>query len=435
MASYEWLEYNGTMLVNTLRTALLARAMGVDTVRINAASLAWLDGAMPRYTGFGLGGFGEGEFGFGELVEGLDYGAITDAPWYDAGYPASSEFAGFIPLDVRGLDDSSLESATVEYITDGGHVGKARNATLPIVANFAIIAKTERGAEYGKRWLDRVLMASGPRPFCAGADLRYFRWAGADAPIVHRRNVRLTRGTSVTLKRKSTCSATWLVTFTMTAADPYEYGEPDPKIDHMGGATPTTGPGVTSSGSLVLTQVPCAEYDYSPIYDPLYPALVAPPAPPDFLPAGWTIESGDTFDRRWARISPVEPSSLNTVPVIQLHTTTEARMVRVSVWPGGSAADDQCDPLFSVVVSYLPAYVRFYIDGERKAAYVWDGYSPIVRRTDSLVYSNDADPVQWAAFNDPAGLLVTLDTFAKVGGGYEGDGNITASLALTPKSD
>lgn len=433
MAKYDWLEYNGTVLVNASRTVLLARAMGVDTVRIRPESVAWIEGALPLYTGFGLGGFGDGEFGLGERIP-QDYSDITLAPWYDPDYPASSEFAGFIALDVRGLDESTFESTAIEYINDGGHAGGSRNATLSIVANFAIIAKTERGAEYGKRWLDRVLRADGPRAFYTGADLRYSRWSGADAPIAHRQNVRLSRGSSVTNQRRSACASTWLVTFTLTAADPYEYGEPNLKIHEMGGPV-VDGPGVTSSGSLVMEQVPCAEFDYSPVYDPLYPALIAPPAAPDFLPAGWNIESGDTFERHWARISPVEPSTLNTVPVIQLHTTTEARMLRVSVWPAESLVDDQCFPLFSVVVSYLPAYTRFYVDGQRNAAYIWDGYSPVVRRTDSLVYSHDADPIQWTAFNDNDGLLITLDVFAKDGGGYQGDGNVRAALSLVPKSD
>lgn len=404
--SYDgWLEYNETVLVNVARTVALSRAMGVDIVRVDPTKVAWIAGVAPGDP---------------------DYADITTAPWYDAQYPASEEFAGFIPLSLTGLDDSTLESSTVEYITDGGTTAKTRNATLSLVANFALIAKTERGAEYGKRWLDRTLRGSGPKQYaCSGVDLRYSRWMGADAPVVHRRDVRLTRGTSVTSKRRSACAALWMVTFTLTAADPYEYGEPDQKITDMGGAV-TTGPGVTSSGSLDLTETPCAQYDYSPIYDPLHPALLTPPAPPDFLPDGWTLTAGDAFTRKWARISPAEPSSLNTVPVIHLTTTTEARMVRVSVWPAASAVDDQCDPLFSAVVSYLPANVDFYIDGEQKTSYVFNG--GFARRTDSLVYASDANPVQWPAFNDHDGLLVTLDVFG-------GATTVRAALAMVPKSD
>lgn len=438
MACKDWLEYNGTVLVNHARTVALSRSLGIDTVRIRPESVAWIEDAIPVYTGFGLGGFGLGEFGLGEIVP-QDYADVTTAPWYDPDYPISGEFAGLVALDLSGFDDSTFERETIEYITKGGNAGKARNATLAMVARFAIIAKSERGAEFGKRWLDRVLHADGPHPFSAGVNLRYSRWAAADAPVAHRRDVSLSRGTSVTSRRDGRCASTWIVTFTLTAADPMEYGEPELKVAGLGGAGefPEAGGDVTAAGALVAVETPCAEWDYSPIYDPLYPALVAPPSAPDFYPAGWGIEAGDTFYRRWARIGPVEPSTLNTVPMIQLHTTVEARMVRVSVWRGNAEPDDQCDPLFSAVVSYLPAHVRFYIDGEQQASYVWDGYSPVVRRTDSLVYSPEANPVQWAAFNDPDGLLVTLDVFAKAGGGfgYEGNGFVTASLALTPQSD
>lgn len=466
MAYDGWLEYNDVVLVNVSRTVALARAMGVDTVRVRPESVDWIAGVAPGDT---------------------DYADIATAPWYDPDYPATSEFAGYIPLSMTGLDDSTLESTTVEYITDGGHAGKSRNSTLQVVGNFAIIAKTERGAEFGKRWLDRVLRSAGEsRTFCTGADLRYSRWLGADAPVVHRRDVRLTRGTSITSKRRGSCSATWLVTFTLTAADPYEYGEPEPMIGRMGGPGPTVGPQMTDSGMVDLVETPCAQFDYTPIYDPLHPALVAPPVAPDFLPDGWDIEPGDPFTRYWARINPVEPSSLNAVPVISLYTTSglgsptgpvtggtgsggpgtpagfglggfglgefgfgellgggggggsnddggdggAARMIRVSIWPAASEVDDQCDPLFSAVVTYLPANLPMYVDGEQKATYVWDGYSPVVRRADSLVYSDDANPLQWAAFNDPDGLLVTLDTFDTVNGG-----NVRAALALVPKSD
>lgn len=410
MAYDGWLEYNGVEVVNLSRTAQLAETLGIDSVWINPSSVAWI----------------QAELG------GIDYDIVTTAPWYDAGFPASAEFAGIIPLGFPGLDDSTTEASTVEYITDGGRSGKQRNATLPIVASVAIVASTDRGAEYGKRWMDTVLRNRGARTFCAGVDLRYFRYVGAGAPVAHRRDVRLTRGSSVTRKRSTDCSVTWLVTFTLTCDDPFEYSDPVDVLAGLGGVTPTGD--VINSGSLVLTQQSCPVYDYTPLYDPLYPALVPSPTAPDFYPAGWDIAEGMTFERFWARVTPTEPSTLNMVPLIMLSTLTEARMVRVSIWPSTSATDDQCDPLFSVVVAYLPANTDFYVDGELQASYVWDGFSPAVRRTDSLVYGPDAKPVEWASFNDPVSLLVTLDLFAE-SGDYEGSGDVRASLALISKSD
>jgi hypothetical protein len=119
-------------------------------------------------------------------------------------------------------------------------------------------------------------------------------------------------------------------------------------------------------------------------------------------------------------------------------------MVRVSLWPATANEADQCDPIWSVVVTYLPGEQEFTIDGEQKVSYVWNGVSPGVSRADSLVYGPDAEPVDWTAFNDADGLLFTLDLMD--GGGSDGvtsadlgsDGvlaDVKASLALVPKSD
>jgi hypothetical protein len=617
MAYDGWLEYNGVEVVNLSRTAQLAQALGIDTVWTTPESVAWIQTALG-----------------GSL-----YNDISEAPWYDPGYPASTEFAGIVPLSFPGLDDSTMESTPVEYITDGGHSGKPRNATLPIVANVAIIASTDRGADFGKRWMDRVFRSSSDnRVFCSGADLRYFRWEGVDSPIAHRRDVRQTRGSSVTRKRRTDCSATWTVTFTLTAADPFEYSEAFPMLVGLGGGAPYVGqithtnladepnvvsgdrwslagatgwtasldsvtpirgtvsrrttvvdtgsgiagalsllgpggtlswsvvpgayfssymdvrvgvadciahldvdfrdgsnvsvggttlgfanltatvpsrfggsalvpstavsavlsiqvddfsgtsvgqtvtydglvvelrstndglatyfdgdtapvgdkvyqwlgsPGVSQSieavgslvpanGSVALVQTTCPVYDYTPVYDPLYPALVPAPTPPDFYPNGWDIEDGMTFTRFWAEVDSIEPTYLDVVPVITLSSSTEARMVRIGIWSGDSDPSDQCgDLLFGAVVTYLPAGVDFIIDGEQKASYVWDGVSTAVRRTDSLVYSFDAKPVDWAKFTDPESLLITLDIFSD-SSGIEGDGEVRAALSLVQKSD
>jgi hypothetical protein len=411
MATDGWLEYNGVEIVNLSRTVQLAEALGIDSVWVNPSTVQWIQ----------------------DTLGGVDYDSPTTAPWYDAGYPASAEFAGVIPLGFPGLDDSTTEASTVEYVTDGGRSGRQRNATLVIVGSIALVASTDRGADYGKRWLDKVLRNSGARTFCSGADLRYFRFPREGAPVVHRRDVRLTRGTSITRKRSTDCAVTWLATFTLTCDDPFEYSEQVDVLAGLGGPTPTGN--VIDSAFIELIESSCPVYDYTPIYDPLYPALVPSPTSPDFYPAGWAIEDGLTFQRYWARITPPEPSSLNVVPVISLTTDVDARMVRVSIWPSDSDPSDQCDPLFSVVISYLPAGVgTFYIDGEQKAAYVWDGFSAAVRRTDSLVYAPNAEPVQWSALNDPTNLLVTLDLFY-LGVSVEGGGDVRAALGFVSKSD
>lgn len=413
MAHKDWVEFNEIELINMARTVALCESMDIEPVWASPESTQWIKDA--------LGGSG--------------YNSVLNAPWYDSGFPASSEFAGIVPLSLAGLDDSTLTSTPIEYITDGGHSGKPRNATLSIVANVAIVGRTERGVEYGKRWLDRVLRGDGPRLFCSGVDMRYFRYADADAPLAHRRNVRVTRGTSVTRKRKDDCSVTWLVTFTLTAADPYEYGEPVPHITALN-AVEAVGPAVSVNGEIALTQETCPQFDYTPITDPLHPALVESPTAPDFYPDGWDLVEGQTFQRFWARLTPMEPSPLLVVPTLVLTSVEEARMVRVSIWPASEAESVQCDPLFTVTLTYIPPASELTIDGERQAVYVWDGLSEGVRRAETLAYDLDAGPLKWAAFNDAAGLLVVLDVL--VDGSSDDNlsgGDVSVALSLTHKSD
>lgn len=429
MAYDGWMEYNGVELFNVSRTAQLADALGITAVWIRPSQVQWIQDD--------LGGVG--------------YHDITQAPWYDAGHPPSTEFAGIMPLRIVGLGDSTTSATTTEFITDGGTSHGLRNATLPIVAEVSIIASTERGAEFGKRWLDRLLRGSPPVLRCAGSDLTYFRYANpkgtTPAPRAHYRDVTLTRGTSITRQSSNNCSVVWSVTFTLTANDPYEYGDEVVIFEGLGaeedflgfgevpfGHGPFGGYSIGDQGSLSLTAETCPVYDYTPIYDPLYPALVPSPTAPEFYPAGWDLEPGRPFERFWTRITPVDPTALRVVPIVRVTTEEEARMIRVSIWPAEADNDTQCDPLWTTTMTYLPPNMDFYIDGEQKAAYVWDGASPVVRRTDTLVFGMDATPILWTAFNDPDGLLVTLDVF-ETDGLPEGGGTVRAALSLMAKSD
>lgn len=414
MAYDGWLTYGDMELFNLSRTAQLAETLGIDVVLTDPARVEWIETALA----------------------GEDYALIDSAPWYDPEYPASAEFAGVIPLSINGLDNSTLEASTIEFITSGGSSTGARNATLPIVAKVALVASTARGADFGKRWLDRVLAGGGARQFCAGSVMRYFRWPDEAAPIAHRRDVSVTRGTNVIAKRSNSCSHMWTVTFTWTANDPFEYGEEELRIVSLGSideGSPAGAPTITV-GTLDMVEEPCAIFDYSPIYDPLYPTLVAPPTAPSFYPDGWFLVPGAEFKRYWARLNPVEPTYLNVVPVVTLNTDIDVRMVRVSFWPHASGEDDMCDPLWVAVISYLPAGVDFVLDGEQGVAYAWDGVSPQVRRTDSLVYGNEAVPVGWTAFNDPEGVLLTLDIIHEDPDVPSG-AVVEAAVSFVPKSD
>lgn len=371
------------------------------------------------------------------------YSLVSDAPWYNAAVPASTQFGGYYPLSVAGLDDSSREAKITEYTGSGGNVGQGRNATQSLVFSGVLIASTEAGVEYGLRWLSNLLSAKSDASVSMGARLDYKRLSSATSEDVHRRDVSLSRAVSVTRKRARKCVHHWTITFTMTAADPFEYGTPLPQFIDLGAAAPT-GDGVLTSGLLTLTQVECPVYTAKPFYDPANAPVVNAPTIVNFFPDGWNIKNGMQFRRHWVRLKPALAAlPLDMVPYLRLHGTSDARMVRLSVWPNASPNDDQCGPLFSTVVTYAPANYDMYIDGEAQVSYVSDGLGANVRRADSLVYSPDAYPVRWDAFQDPAGTLVTLDLFAKdaddvggyTGAGFQGDSNMRVDLSYISKSD
>jgi hypothetical protein len=52
------------------------------------------------------------------------------------------------------------------------------------------------------------------------------------------------------------------------------------------------------------------------------------------------------------------------------------------------------------------------------------------------VYSPDAKPVEWTAFNDSESLLITLDIFTlPEGETVEGGGTVRLAVSFVPKSD
>lgn len=413
MAYNGWLKFDDVELVNVSRTVQLARAMGINTVRVTPASVSWIDAA--------LGASG--------------YADVTTAPWYDPQVPASAEFAGLLMLDLAGLNDSTLVSTPVEYIGDGGNTGRPRSGTLAMVANAVIVASTGRGATYGKGWVERVLSDS-VRANCAGATLTYFQYKGVAAPRVHRRDVKLTRGMVITVERDNACSFMWWNTFTLTAGNSFEYGEPINQFSGLGGPpVEVTGPGVLAKANIsIMPWQTCPAWDYSPVQDPLNPSLLAGPEMPDFYPAGWNLGPGVNLYRSWVTLKPVEPSRLDVVPMIELHTTLEARRLVVSIFPAGADTTEQCDPLFSVVVNYLPAGGSLFVDGEQEQVYFWDG-TQNVRRADGIAFSKEAGPVDWTAFNDPAGFRVALDMpWIENTATIEGGNNVRAALAFIPRS-
>ena len=84
-----------------------------------------------------------------------------DTPWTDPDQLESYDFYGVYPLDITGVEDSTVNSEVVESTLDGGHVGRARRGTRTMVFSALLIGASECALEYGLRWLRVALNGGG----------------------------------------------------------------------------------------------------------------------------------------------------------------------------------------------------------------------------------------------------------------------------------
>lgn len=365
--------------------------------------------------------------------EAVDYADITTAPWWDPDEPGAAKFYGLYPISVTGLEDSSRTSATVESTEDGGVPGRVRHAMKSAVFNLLIIAEDTQGAEYGMRWLREALLGSVCDPLTApdsvlGHTVTYLAsepvWmadgVSAQYPVIGRtaRRVVFNAGPSLLndADNLSCGGSVWNVQFSCVIGVPYVFGLDKPIL--LGYLDPDVtdpwAPGVENglTSAYVYAEEECGDNLWQPIYDPLCPALIVPPAPPS-VPLGCFVPEDN-----WQRYMVTIPASTvplfgEMVPLIELSTTAEQRNVRLRFYadPDGEfdPEDTPCDFIGDVVVSYIPASGSLILDGATKEVFVITSANRR-RRADSLVFRTDGKPFQWPALTCGYGYVMTVDT-------------------------
>ena len=406
------------------------------------------------------------------------------APWVDPDEPASAGFAGIIPVDISGIEDSSRQSEIFEFTRDGGNPGHLRHSTKQVVFSVALVGASEGAVEYGFRWLKRALLARNCTPgvssgSCRGLDLTYAQvephstnisvfgavgeeWddildggdpfssdtgtADGGSPGAgqedlsdewsdferHLRNVLVNKGPSITRKKPTTCGgAVWLVTFTAVAGDPFEYGPLTPVLEGFGdGTSPYAGTLTGDYGTTTYEEQPCAVPVYTPIFDPLCPALTPPPPPPDIASGCFEIVTGEDWSREYAEIpADLIPLWDEVRPVLTFRTDAdEARMVRVRFYDGTADPAVECDAVGEFVISYIPPFHTLIVDTVAQAVYAYSGDN-VVRRADSLVYGDgNARPIKWFGLSCGESYTMTMDRLTADIDPVEID------LALAPRS-
>lgn len=408
---------------------------------------------------------------------------ITEAPWYDPANPASEQFAGAIPLDVSGIEDSTLEAQVFEFTTDGGRVLRPRNASKEVVFSLALVGASECAVDYGFRWLKRTLgsrvCAPGAQQDLTNREIVYaaceptaatmsaltldglyadsehweltlsgapqgetfdggsaLGWDSPDGEWAsverHLRDAALTVAPRVTGKReiKGTCGgAVWLVSFTFTTK-PFEYGREFRVIEDLGGESTPYAPGYSGDfGSNQFTIEACPQPIYTPVYDPACPALVPPPGVPA-LKIGCSPAIAGLWDREYAEIpASAIPLWDEVRPIIRVTAATDdERNIRVAIYDGGIVPTNDCDGRVGEFrISYIPAGRTLTIDTARQRAYFLDenGYS---RDASTLILGGPNAPVTWFGLSCGGSYFVTLEHDA------DETPDVTLSLDLVARS-
>ena len=316
----------------------------------------------------------------------------------DGGTPAynSVEATGVEMIAVDEPDcDGGILGTVPTYFCDGG----TASTTLPIY--------DATQAYYPFSLLD------DPTPWdatdCLGPYLR----------TLHQ--VVITNGPVVDSKRiASDGAAIWNVQFTALAGNPASFGQRVPVIEGFLDPAieiPWAG-GVIPEGAMIdldgfiATDTECESVDAGAIFDPLFPATILPPAPPN-VPLG-NYQPPQNWRRRQFTIPKTYvPLWGDVVPTVQVHArTADVRNLRLRFYSDpyliGDISDDPCSYCGDIVISYVPQDHTLVLDGCEQIVYV---VTPggVRRRADSLVFKTDGTPFEWPSLSCGFGYIVTVD--------------------------
>jgi hypothetical protein len=434
--------FGGTEMINASRTEAYANHYGVGWFKpvYNEDDLAWLIND-PRYT----------------------TPLQDDAPWADYDNLDSYDFYGVYPLDVTGIEDSTVNADITESVIDGGYVSKPRRTTRTVVFSAVLVGASECAVEYGMRWL-RTVLSGNPcynksYGVCGGVELCYLACApvmgddtssgsGVDATVtldgglatltavggsaglaeacyekigrtLH--DVTTITGPAITQKMPMTDGGcAWSVTWTMVAANPAEFGVErplivgflDPKVDvpYYGGIVPPGG-NYDEDGN-VQSDPGCPVVAFRPVFDPLCGLLSLPPEVPTVVP---TCFSFPVNYLRTSFVIPREEIPVWTTVAPKVAVTAneaEVRSVRVrfyaDLFDTGDPENDPCNYCGDVVFSYVPPHSTIVLDCADRQVYI-DQPGIGRRRADALVSDSKGDPFEWPEFSCGFGYVVTVD--------------------------
>ncbi|NDL58644.1 hypothetical protein [Phytoactinopolyspora mesophila] len=99
---------------------------------------------------------------------------VLDEPsWFDPDNPDTYRFAGFLPLSIVGLTDSTRTAPVLSSTRDGGVIGRVRHGVREINVTGVLLGADDCALDAGFEWLKRALDGN-PCAGCSGSDLCFF---------------------------------------------------------------------------------------------------------------------------------------------------------------------------------------------------------------------------------------------------------------------
>lgn len=324
-----------------------------------------------------------------------DTPATDPAPWYDPDLPETTDFLGFLPLSITGLNDNPRARNVTNAVGGGGIFGPSRALPRTMVVTGLLIGASCCAAEFGMHYLAEAL-AGCSGDACDGDCIEMFNCCPdatstrAEFLAKHRRTFRrtsLVSGPTETNRvgdgtcARGTCGAGGdiiEVEFTLVAASPWPWTDPVPLLDvglPIGGTgacvewclSPGSGASACNSGeckyaSCTGTTDPCAD-----------PTKVVPSPPVPTQPEASFCVPLVSERACYAIDLSTRPQWSSDVPVITLSSgSSELRNVRVTFYQkadGSPLTCDQvadagrCDPHSDFYINYVPRSGTVTIDG------------------------------------------------------------------------